>query len=51
MGHPVGDRPALLVAIFFIVLAVQAASVGLLCEIITFTHSRHKKEYTIEKKI
>ena len=51
MGHPVGDRPALLLAVFFMVLGVQAASVGLLGEIITFTHGRHKKEYTIEKKI
>ncbi len=51
MGHPVGDHPALLLAIFFIVLGVQAASVGLLGEIITFTHGRHKKEYTIEKLI
>lgn len=38
-------------AIFFVVLGVQAASVGLLGEIITFTHGRHKKEYTIEKII
>lgn len=50
-GHPVGDRPALLLAIFFVVLGVRAASVGLLDEIITFTHERHKKEYTIEKLI
>jgi len=40
-----------LLAIFFIVLGVQTASVGLLGEIITFTHGRHKKEYTIEKRI
>ena len=51
MGHPVGDRLALLLAIFFMVIGVQAASVGLLGEIIAFTHGRHKKEYTIEKKI
>jgi hypothetical protein len=51
MGHPIGDRPALLLAIFFMVLGVQAASVGLLGEIITFTHGRKKKEYTIEKEI
>lgn len=51
MGHPVGDRPALLLAIFFMVLGVQVASVGLLGEIITFTHGRHRKEYTIEKTI
>lgn len=51
LGHPVGNRPALLLAIFFMVLGVQAASVGLLGEIIAFTHGRHKKEYTIEKVI
>ena len=51
MGHTIGDRPILLLAIFFMVLGVQAASVGLLGEIITFTHGRHKKEYTIEKTI
>jgi len=51
MGHPIGDRPALLPAVFFMVLGVQAASVGLLGEIIVFTHGRHRKEYTIEKKI
>lgn len=51
MGHPIGDRPALLLAIFFMVLGVQAASVGLLGEIITFTHGRQRKEYTIEKEL
>jgi hypothetical protein len=51
MGYPVGNRPILLLSIFFMVLGVQAASVGLLGEIIAFTHGRHKKEYTIEKVI
>lgn len=51
MGLPIGDRPILLLAIFFMVLGIQAASVGLLGEIIAFTHGRHKKEYTIEKII
>jgi len=51
MGLPIGDRPILLLAIFFIVLGIQAASVGLLGEIIAFTQGRHKKEYTIEKEI
>lgn len=51
MGYPIGDRPALLLAIFFMVLGVQTASAGLLGEIIAFTHGRHKKEYTIEKLI
>jgi glycosyltransferase involved in cell wall biosynthesis len=51
MNHPIGGRPILLLAILFMVLGVQAASVGLLGEIITFTHGRQKKEYTIEKTI
>jgi len=50
-NYPIGSRPALLLSIFFIVLGAQAASVGLLGEIIAFTHGRHKKEYTIEKII
>jgi hypothetical protein len=51
MGYPMGDRPILLLAIFFIVLGVQTASVGLLGEIVAFTHGRKKKEYAIEKTI
>ncbi len=51
MGLPIGDRPLLLLAILFMVLGVQAASVGLLGEIIAFTHGRSSKEYNIEKQI
>jgi hypothetical protein len=51
MGHFIGNRPTLLLAIFFMVLGVQAASVGLLGEIIAFTHGRQRKEYTIDKTI
>jgi len=51
MSIPIGDRPTLLLAIFFMTLGVQAASVGLLGEIIAFTHGRHRKEYTIERII
>lgn len=51
MNLPVGDRPILLLAIFFMVLGVQATSIGLLGEVIAFTHGRHRKEYTIEKTI
>jgi hypothetical protein len=51
LGHPVGDRPILLVAIMSMIMGVQVASAGLLGEIIAFTHGRHKKEYTIEKII
>ena len=51
MNYPIGGRPVLLLAILFMVLGVQAASVGLLGEIIAFTHGRQREEYTIEKKI
>lgn len=51
LGYSIGNRPLLLFAIFFIVLGVQAASVGLLGEIIAFTHGRNRKEYTIERII
>ena len=51
MSYPVGGRPVLLLAILFMVLGVQAASVGLLGEIIAFAHGRQREEYTIEKTI
>jgi hypothetical protein len=47
----IGDRPMLLIGLFLMVLGVQAASMGLLGEIIAFTHGRHKPTYTIEKLI
>jgi hypothetical protein len=51
LGYSIGDRPLLMLAIFFMVLGAQAASTGLLGEIIAFTHGRHRKEYTVEKII
>jgi hypothetical protein len=50
-GQPIGDRPLLLLSILFMVLGIQAASVGLLGEIIVFIHGRQRKEYNIEKMI
>ena len=51
MQMSIGDRPALLAAVLFLAVGIQVASVGLLGEIVVFTHGRQKKEYTIEKKI
>lgn len=51
LNYPIGGRPILLLAMLFMVLGVQAASVGLLGEIIAFTHGRQKKEYTTEKTL
>ncbi len=43
------DRPILILGVLLMVLGVQTASIGLLGEIIIFTHARKMKEYTIEK--
>jgi hypothetical protein len=51
LGYSIGNRPMLLLAIFLMVLGIQAASTGLLGEIIAFAHGRQRKEYTIEKII
>ena len=48
---PIGDRLELILGGIMIALGVQAASVGLLGEIIAFTHGRAKSEYTIDKII
>ncbi|VAW33847.1 hypothetical protein MNBD_DELTA03-1712 [hydrothermal vent metagenome] len=51
MGYPIGGHPILLLAVLLLVLGVQAASVGLLGEIIAFTQGRQIKEYNIDKII
>jgi len=51
MGYSIGGRPILLIGIFLIVLGIQTASMGLLGEMIAFTHGRQKPQYTIEKQI
>lgn len=43
------DRPALLLSSLLIVLGLQIMALGLLGELIIFTHARNIKEYTIEK--
>jgi hypothetical protein len=48
---PIGNRPALFVSLLMLIFGVLVSSVGLLGEIIVFTHGRHRKEYTIEKEI
>lgn len=45
------DRPALLVSSLLTVLGLQIFALGLLGELIIFTHAREIKEYTIEKTI
>ena len=43
------DRPLLVLGVLLMVLGVQVGSIGLLGEIIIFTHARKVKDYTIRK--
>jgi glycosyltransferase involved in cell wall biosynthesis len=45
------DRPALLLSSLLVVLGLQIFALGLLGELIIFTHARELKEYTIERVV
>ena len=45
----IADRPLLLLGVILMVLGIQTLSIGLIGEIIIFTHARDVKEYTIEE--
>ena len=45
------DRPALMLGSLLIVLGVQFFAIGLIGELIIFTHAQHIKEYQIKKKV
>lgn len=47
-GIALGDRPILLLATLLAVLGVQIVAIGLIGEIIIFTHAKDMKEYKIE---
>lgn len=51
MDMALADRPALLLSSLLVVLGLQLFSLGLLGELIIFTHARGLKEYKIEKII
>ena len=46
-GMALADRPALLIASLLAVLGVQLLAIGLVGEIVIFTHAKDMKEYTI----
>lgn len=50
-GQAIGGRPLLLVALISMVIGVQTTTVGLLGEIIAFTHGRSRKGYHVEREI
>jgi hypothetical protein len=43
------DRPLLILGVLLMVLGVQIGSIGLLGEIIVFTHARKMKDYTVDR--
>lgn len=45
------DRPLLILGVLLMVLGVQVGSIGLLGEIIVFTHARTTRDYTVEKVV
>jgi glycosyltransferase involved in cell wall biosynthesis len=51
LGIPLADRPLLILGVLLMVLGVQIGSLGLLGELITFTHARKMSDYTIEKML
>jgi len=51
LSEPLADRPALLLASLLAVLGLQLFAIGLLGELIIFTHARHIKDYQVEEVI
>jgi glycosyltransferase involved in cell wall biosynthesis len=51
LGMPLAERPALLLSSLLVVLGVQILGLGLIGELIIFTHARELKEYNVEKII
>lgn len=49
MSKPLADRPAFLLSSLLIVLGLQLFALGLLGELIIFTHAREVKDFQIEK--
>ena len=50
-GQELADRPALLLSTLLVVLGLQLFALGLLGELIIFTHARTIKDYQIERSI
>jgi hypothetical protein len=51
MGVSLADRPALLLSSLLIVLGMQVFAIGLLGELMIFTHAREMKDYKIDQVI
>ena len=51
LGEQLADRPALLLGALLVVLGMQIFALGLLGELIIFTHARGMKDYRVEEVI
>jgi glycosyltransferase involved in cell wall biosynthesis len=49
--HPLADRPALLLSSLLVVLGMQLFALGLLGELIIFTHAREIKDYQVDEVV
>jgi glycosyltransferase involved in cell wall biosynthesis len=50
LGLGIGHRPLLLLGVLLIVVGLQIASIGLLAEVMIFTHARDLKDYVVEEE-
>lgn len=50
-GHGLADRPALLLSSLMVVLGMQFFALGLLGELVIFTHAKHIRDYQIDSVI
>jgi len=50
-GVPIGNRPMLIFGVLLMVLGIQLLSIGLIGEIIIFTHAKKIKEYKVDKTL
>jgi len=51
LGVALADRPALVLAVLMIVLGFQMIAVGLIGELVIFTHAKDLKDYVVEKVV
>jgi len=49
LGAAIGHRPLLLLAVLLIVVGIQIASIGLLGELMVFTHARDLQDYVVQE--
>lgn len=51
LSQGIGHRPLLLLAVFLAVVGIQMGSIGLLGELMIYTHARDLKDYAIKEQI